>query len=182
MKKTLVDTVGIILTPLQKRRLHIIDNHDFSIFLKHAEKEIRKAGGEPTLNPSEAEYALKQYYALATLNPNNMHAVSVAVDPYWHSHILHTKSYAQFCQDGIGYYMHHDPLDETDIEKGKLVEGIYEYTLKILDTIFPNSVNLESWPKDALNNRICWHFGSSTPQESVFPTNELTRVGMMRFA
>lgn len=182
MKRTLLGTIGITLSPLLEQRLLVIDEHDFGIFLKHAEKEIRKAGGVPILNRDEAEYALKQYYALATVNSNNMHAVSAIVDPYWHSHVLHTKNYAKFCDDAIGYFMHHDPLDEDDTQKVKLVEGLYGYTLGILDTIFPGNVNRQAWPEDVVANRICFHFGNTSPHTSIFPRTELSRVGMERFA
>ena len=39
---------------------------------------------------------------------------SEAVDLGWHTFILHTKDYAQFCHRVAGRFIHHVPTDEAD--------------------------------------------------------------------
>ena len=172
MKKTLLNRISIVITENQRKRLSIIDGENFSVFIKHASKELAKNREETLLSNDEADFALKQYYSLAVLNPNNMHAVSASVDPYWHSHVLHTHAYADFCKRGIGYFMHHDPLDQDDPEKCKAVEDLYGYTLDILRVIYKRSINSQAWGNDVRMNRICWHFSNSSPAtDAILPAD-----------
>lgn len=36
------------------------------------------------------------------------------VDQAWHSHILYTRTYHDFCEKTLGYYLHHHPLHGRD--------------------------------------------------------------------
>ncbi len=158
------------------RRLKIIDNQNYSgVCMKVA--EWRKALGKETTQEYLAEgiLALKQYYALPVIDPLNAHAVSKDVDPFWHAHILHTKDYSKFCNDVVGSFMHHDPLDHENEQKVENVSRLYAYTSGIYKKMFiyknkhliPDAVK-----KDEL---ICMHFGNSYPALSkiaIFPMLE----------
>jgi hypothetical protein len=133
---TLLETIQIPLTTDQVERVRVIDNEDYSGVCRLVCKE------DPFVTEGElAEgiLALKQYYAVALLDPCNYHAVSSAVDPYWHAHILHTKEYSRFCEKVYGQYMHHDPLDHADTAKVQRVAGYYGFVAR---TIIDNSIPL----------------------------------------
>ena len=42
-------------------------------------------------------------------NPGVRLAMSETVDPGWHAFLLHSQDYTRFCEEHIGYYLHHVP-------------------------------------------------------------------------
>ena len=171
--KTLIQTINIAVTENQQVRLQRIDTEDYSGVRRKVREELAKQGiaaSEDYLD--RGILALKQYYAVAMLDPNNMHAVSDVIDPFWHMHILHTKQYVSFCDDVIGDYMHHDPLDHADTEELRAVKRLYDYTLEVYERMF-NHVDPEFHPEDQpLNRMICVHGGTSSSelqQQTIFP-------------
>lgn len=157
--KMLAQTIAIAITCQQRRKLEKIDAENYAPVLKKARKDVAALGKRFEVSDDELVYALKQYYSLAALNPHNMHAVSDVVDPLWHAHVLHTAKYGRFCEESIGYFMHHEPLDHEDAEKLSAVKDVYEYTLEILNVLFAGHVNLTCWPAAIGPDRlICWHF------------------------
>jgi len=53
------------------------------------------------------ETALKQFFALAFLDPGHFHTPSLDVDRVWHSMILQTPWYCKFCSRLFRGYFHH---------------------------------------------------------------------------
>ncbi|MDR3501198.1 MAG: hypothetical protein P4L79_01270 [Legionella sp.] len=43
-----------------------------------------------------------------------MHAEMHELDDMWHTFLLFTKEYQEFCQTNFGYFIHHSPLIEED--------------------------------------------------------------------
>lgn len=43
---------------------------------------------------------------------------SRAVDPGWHTFVLHTREYAEWCQNTAGRFMHHNPLPGSGARDG----------------------------------------------------------------
>ena len=65
------------------------------------------------------EKELKRYLALSTIKPNDGTGMfSGDVDNLWHSFILFTHEYADFCHKHIGFFVHHIP--ELDRENKTL--------------------------------------------------------------
>ena len=59
---------------------------------------------------NEAVNEFKKFLTLILLHPNKpMAMTSKAVDVVWHTFILFTKQYAEFCSKTFGYYVHHEP-------------------------------------------------------------------------
>lgn len=55
------------------------------------------------------------------------------IDEMWHSFILRTKEYADFCKKGFGYFIDHNPVSLSD-KKEKVLwsdEGIEAYRVKL---------------------------------------------------
>ena len=72
---------------------------------------------QPTAERIMAE-ALAFLQACA-LNPGAGLGPSPAVDIGWHTFILHTKEYGEFCHRIAGRMIHHNPTDDTDEQVGK---------------------------------------------------------------
>ena len=57
-----------------------------------------------------AEAATRQWFRLAGPNPKaKLSMPSVVVDDMWHELVLHTREYADFCQEAFGRFLHHAP-------------------------------------------------------------------------
>lgn len=151
------------ITPDQQRRLERIDAEDFSLVMEKALEDLAATGVQVTNDHGERGiYALKQYYAVAMLDPANAHSVTVPVDPFWHAHILFTEQYRNFCDEVIGEYMDHVPLDKRNAAKVENVRQLYEYTLHVLPQLFLD-VDPAFWPTAITDaDLICYHKGNTT--------------------
>ncbi|WP_427923853.1 glycine-rich domain-containing protein [Streptomyces sp. cg40] len=58
------------------------------------------------------------FLSLIATNPGNDYSPSDHVDIGWHTFILYTRDYAEFCQRVAGRFIHHDPSDEEGVEYG----------------------------------------------------------------
>jgi len=138
-------------------RFRAIDDEDYSGVVR---KTIEVIGRRSDYYIGRALFALKQYYAVALLDPANAHAVPVRVDPWWHSHILHTEQYHRFCQRVVGEYMHHSPLDSTNVSQVENVRTLSAYTHEIVQKLF-NTVDAGFWTGDLSDGAmICYHKGN----------------------
>lgn len=145
----------------QLKRLSFVDEEDYSGVVRKVSEYFAEIGFIPPPGYMDRGiYALKQYYAVALLDPANAHAVSVPVDPFWHFHVLHSEQYTDFCNRVIGEYMHHRPLDHSKTEHLEAVRRLYSYTLDVLPQLF-SAVDDKFWPKDLSDSAIiCWHKGN----------------------
>ena len=57
----------------------------------------------------EHEKELKRFFSLAALNPTFDYGMAGPVDALWHTFILFTREYAEFCESQIGRFLHHYP-------------------------------------------------------------------------
>ncbi len=157
--RTLVSTVRSgQVTPFHVALLQFIDAADFSGVRRKVAEELRERNISPIEEYlDEGILALKQYYAIAILDPRNKHAVSAAVDPFWHAHILHTKEYVDFCERLVGGYIHHTPLNHQRHDEVELVGQLYRYTSTCYRQFF-SYVNLSFFPTDLPRHRlVCLH-------------------------
>lgn len=158
-KKKLVDCLQIQVKPIHLERLEIIDNEDFSDYIrKAAEEALRHNGKRPSQQYlDDGEFGIKQFYSLVVLDPINSHAISFRLDPFWHSHILHTKEYIEFCTRLVGEVLHHFPLErENDLER-KGIKDEMEFTVEQLRKIYGNDISPLWQVDEAIESRlICW--------------------------
>lgn len=81
------------------------------------------------LQPEEAFSELMKYIFLCHIhlddkesNPENeslqfscvMHTEMSDIDNMWHTFLLFTKDYQEFCQNYLGNFFHHEPLSEAN--------------------------------------------------------------------
>lgn len=162
MHKQVSSSVIARITADQRKRLERIDAEDFSLVMNKAMEDLAATGVHVSLDYGQRGiYALKQYYAVAMLDPANAHSVTLPVDPFWHTHILFTAEYRCFCDDVIGEYMDHVPLDKRDAAKVSNVRQLYGYTLDVLPQLFAD-VDPEFWPAAVTDaDLICYHKGNT---------------------
>ena len=158
MTCSLLDTLKSDVPEFHRDRLRIIDETDFGNVRKKVKRDFEERGLEVTdAFLDEGILALKHYYAIAVLDPLNMHAVSARVDPFWHAHILFTQDYAAFCDRYVGGFLQHDPLDHDDTQKVAFVGELYRYTNECYERFF-TYVNWSFLPDaQAEASLVCTH-------------------------
>ena len=68
----------------------------------------------------EHEREIKRFLALCILNPKSEYGMRGPIDEIWHTFILFTKKYHDFCNNIAGFYIHHFPSvpgDKSSDEK-----------------------------------------------------------------
>ncbi len=61
---------------------------------------------QETISAMHLEYA--RYLAIC-INYKESFPIAQKIDPFWHTHILHTKDYSIFCDHVAGRFLHHLP-------------------------------------------------------------------------
>lgn len=92
-----------------KQQVQAIENLDLTFVLAKLNKE--KTLPFDLIDEAVREY--RRFMILVAHGYNNMAMCSPDVDQVWHTHILFTKSYATFCQEVFGRFVHHQPW--TDV-------------------------------------------------------------------
>lgn len=142
------EAVRIPISPQAMARLHALDGEDFDPVIRVAEKKLRQVGFPVALSAVEAEVGLRQYYAMPIIFESQKEmAVSSLVDPYWHAHLLDTRSYRSFCDRVYGQFMDHVPMDDDDSRDVARVTELYLKTRSMMDTAFGEAVSEKVFPK-----------------------------------
>lgn len=173
----LAETIKVPLSRQQSAAVARIDVEDFSGTMRKVAEELEKMGERTTPEFLAAGVlALKQYYLLPIIDPRNAHAVSDTIDPFWHAHILHTRQYAAFCDDVLGSFMHHEPLDHGRARDVAGVRFLYDYTREVMEKAF-NYLDDRFYPVSLVDERLVCTHGQSyrgvDPCEEafIFPMN-----------
>lgn len=161
MKYQLKQTLSTAVTnPEHLRRVEFLDSIDFTAVCKKAKILAQERGS--AISDEYAErgiLALKQYYAIAVFDPANGHAVSPAVDLFWHAHMLFSHDYTMHTKEIVGEYMHHAPLDHDNPEQVDQVRRLYDYTMTIFPQVF-SRIDRSFWPLNLGDDQLlCKHFG-----------------------
>ncbi len=59
------------------------------------------------------DQAIALCYVMGVTRSGDTMAPSETVDPGWHTFMLHSKEYAEWCQANFGYFLHHAPNSKT---------------------------------------------------------------------
>jgi len=78
-------------------------------------------------------------YAGRPLSPSPL------VDDFWHIFLLHSKDYAEFCEQRFGRFLHHQPgfLDKEEHGGGKALRARTVDTI----TLAGYEIDMEFWPE-----------------------------------
>lgn len=92
----------------------------------------------------------KRYLVLCALN-NKPYAVGGEVDTFWHTFVLFTQRYAEFCQAVAGHFIHHVPGDDlpADVAASR---AQYAATLADYQLAFGKTPDPSIWPAVATGN------------------------------
>lgn len=83
---------------------------------KLLEKEVFKSEEEY----NEAFKEFKRYVGLIDAYDKPLPMLSDSVDEVWHQLILYTKEYGEFCEEKLGYFLHHIPEDKKAEKLAKM--------------------------------------------------------------
>lgn len=97
-------------------------------------KKYSKEQSLPIEVAREHEREIKRFLALSVINHNTNYMMSGPMDEIWHTFILFTKKYHEFCHQVAGRYIHHFPSvpgeKQTDIKN--YVQLLDDYKATIL--------------------------------------------------
>lgn len=104
---------------VSKKKLQVsditIDDAVIAHFLKNNVELITKADSIISL--------YKHYIFLLATCSVPLRVPSVEVDELWHSHVLHTRNYAHFCNTVAGKFIHHKPYGEETTSEQKMIQS-----------------------------------------------------------
>jgi hypothetical protein len=99
----------------KRKRLRYIENYTFNpVLIRRVKEKIPDISDKDTTKLFDA---LRDYFYICSQAQGKMVAMpSEAVDIAWHEFLLFTKEYQDFCNRGIGRFLHHTP---TEVMKSK---------------------------------------------------------------
>jgi hypothetical protein len=112
--------------------LEKILNWDLSKIVDFAVKENPSVEKEAILS-SEQEY--KHFVYLMLITGQSLPVPTQVVDLIWHSHVLHTRDYMDFCNQVAGGYIHHTPADFTQENFDENSNTISEISSRIFGNV-----------------------------------------------
>lgn len=83
---------------------------------------------------------LKQFLVVAAMTPGRK-VTSPSIDAMWHSFLLFTKDYRQFCTEYLGRFVEHEPFENA-------APWAYGHTRDRAAALF-GSLDPELWPLEA---------------------------------
>ncbi|MFJ4631485.1 hypothetical protein [Streptomyces sp. NPDC088847] len=101
-------TVAVAITTRTGRSL--VTNADFAMLAAFCADEY---GLERAVADRVVDQALALVFVMGSTGEGTFMAPSQQVDPGWHTLILHTDWYANWCQEQFGYFLHHQPNSKT---------------------------------------------------------------------
>ncbi|QWT14556.1 hypothetical protein [Sphingobium xenophagum] len=115
------------------KRLDSLSQYDFSAITD----DVTRKYGWKSAKSISVEKQVKQFFALAFLDPGYYHIPEEDVDEYWHRMILHTVWYSDFCQSVFGQFYHHTP----EPDPAHISEENRERTKRLVDYWFATEWN-----------------------------------------
>jgi hypothetical protein len=111
----------------------------------------------------EHEREIKRFLALSVINSSTKYMMSGPMDELWHSFILFTKKYHDFCYLVAGHYIHHVPSVPSDKANdfGGYMQLLQDYKL-----LFGEEPPTQYWPlpqKESAEESIFHNTPSCSP-------------------
>jgi hypothetical protein len=85
---------------------------------------------------------LKRFLALAALNPRKSYGMAGPADNFWHTFLIFTERYQEFCEAIAGQFLHHVPATE----KESLQSDSYQEFLRDYAETFSEAPPQDIWP------------------------------------
>lgn len=135
-----MSTIIEVPTGQQLANKHLLSDELWKRLVKRIEKD---EGIELPMAERIMDQALG-FLRLVALDSGKGYAPSARVDIGWHTFVLYTRSYAEFCDRIAGQFIHHEPSDEEGVDYG--TEHIARTVKSMLSFGIP--VDLEIWMSD----------------------------------
>jgi hypothetical protein len=75
----------------------------------------------------ELIWEYRKFLTLVLLSEKQIPMCNKLVDEVWHTHVLFTQDYADFCQGAFGGFIHHEPEDGTVSNSSSVTDFISEH-------------------------------------------------------
>lgn len=134
---------------VQRRKLEYIENLDLS-------RPKARMCAEHSLIPEDAERVeqeLKRFFLLLVLEEGKPQVISEKIDALWHTFILETKIYRQFCEVVFNGELEHYP--SLPAEVAGLLPGLQK-TKETYQDYFGTLPPADLWSEQGL---LCWGCG-----------------------
>lgn len=94
---------------------------------------------------AEHERELKRFLSLICLNPGEPYGMKGQIDKLWHTFIIHTRDYKDFCDKVAGRFIHHVPESPGNDKS----DGRKQYTRLLEDyaKVFGEEPPAHVWPR-----------------------------------
>jgi hypothetical protein len=92
------------------------------------------------------ERELKRFLVLCALHPGKPYGMAGPVDELWHTFLLFSRLYADFCDKVAGRFIHHEPADkDCPDEPQKLANGYADFR-NDYEAVFGEPPPASVWP------------------------------------
>ena len=98
------------LTDSQLRTLQVLQDFD----LGPVRARLLKDAAMPSAWVDEAVLEFRRYLGLRVVHSGPIAMLSKPVDDVWHTCLLFSRLYAQYCQEAFGHFVHHEPAAGHD--------------------------------------------------------------------
>jgi hypothetical protein len=139
-----VSQVNSALLKTVRDKYEIIKNWDMSHICEYL--VINEGVTQEDAVAMELEY--KRFLAISfVVTDERRYPISASVDPFWHSHIMHTHDYTKMCHTLGGQYIHHVPAVTAEA-RARLCDAYNENTIPLYREAF-GEPDPKWWPQDA---------------------------------
>jgi hypothetical protein len=116
---------------------------DEDLWTRMTKRIMRDENVEMSLAQRIMDQALGFLY-LCAIDPGHSYSPTPMVDIGWHTFILYTKPYMDFCERVAGHYIHHAPSDEEGVDYGtgnaaRTVEAMKRHSLFVDEMLWNTS-------------------------------------------
>jgi hypothetical protein len=103
----------------------LLNSYDFSF----VREKLRNDGNFDEAEIDRAEQEFRKFMALVIRHDGPLAMIDKRVDEFWHSLILFTPQYRQFCTDVMGFFVDHQPrTSTTPVPIGAISNFVSAYT------------------------------------------------------
>ncbi|GAA4415388.1 glycine-rich domain-containing protein [Actinokineospora soli] len=122
------------------------------------DKLVRRIVADEAVEHGVAERIMDQalaFLSACAANTGRPLSPSDAVDIGWHTFILHTKDYAEFCEQVAGRFIHHVPTEDGD--PSTRGEGARATLMRTVEAIERRGFDLDPdlWPQTGAKCQRC---------------------------
>lgn len=125
-----------------QQTIEIAMKYDMTPVMQRYAEETRL----PTEVLAEHEREIKRFLALSALNPGK-YGMRGPLDELWHTFILFTSSYAEFCRQLGGKFIHHYPGNPKTKTVPQGEKTAYMVFLEDYEQVFRESPPAHLWPR-----------------------------------